>query len=78
MKTVLVTAGALTLLASGTALAQGDKIDLMPGGVVCDKAEQICYDQRGANAPETRRMFGEYAGQEVQKHLFDAPMPQPR
>jgi uracil-DNA glycosylase len=41
----------------------------MPGGVVCDKREQICYDQRGANAAQTRRMFGEYAGKDVQKRL---------
>jgi hypothetical protein len=121
MKTSRVAAGVLVLLAAGAVRAQGDKIDLMPGGVVCDKGEQICYDQRGANASQTRRMFGEYAGNEVQKrldkkgdwgtkkftlsngvkcsipnrsckkdegegerskkitkHLFDAPMPQPR
>ena len=69
MKTLLVTVGALALLASGTARAQGDNIDLVPGGFVCDKREQVCYDQRGANVSQTRRMFGEYAGNEVQKRL---------
>jgi hypothetical protein len=121
MKTLLVTTAALALLAADTARADNDKIDLMSGGIVCDKADQVCYDQRGANAAQTRRMFGEYAGKEVQKrldkkgdwgtkkftlsngvkcsipnrnckkdegegerskkitkHLFDAPLPQPR
>ncbi len=69
MKTLLITAGAIALLAAGSARAESDKIDLMPAGVVCDKADQVCYDQRGANVAQTRRMFGEYAGQEVQKRL---------
>ena len=69
MKSLFITAGALALLATGTARAESDKIDLIPGGVVCDKVEQVCYDQRGANAAQTSRMFGEYAGQAVQKRL---------
>ena len=69
MKTLLIATGALVFLAAGAARAQGDNIDLVPGGFVCDKREQVCYDQRGANASQTRRMFGEYAGKDVQKRL---------
>ena len=69
MKTLLITAGALVLLAASPARAESDKIDLIPGGVVCDKVEQVCYDQRGANVAQSRRMFGEYAGKDVQKRL---------
>jgi hypothetical protein len=69
MKTLPVAAGVLVILAAGAARAQGDNIDLVPGGFVCDKGDQICYDQGGANVSQTRRMFGEYAGKEVQKRL---------
>ena len=69
MKTLLITGGALALLAAGTIHAQGDKIELMSGGVVCDKGDQVCYEQRGANVQRTRDMFGQYAAQDVQKRL---------
>jgi hypothetical protein len=69
MKIQLIGACAVALLASGTVRAQGDKIELMSGGVVCDKGDQVCYDQRGANVERTRDMFGQYAAQDVQKRL---------
>jgi hypothetical protein len=69
MKITLTAACAFALLAMNPALAQGDKIELVNGGVVCDKGDQVCYDQRGANVDRTRDMFGQYAAQEVQKRL---------
>lgn len=65
----LVLAGLAALLAASAAHAASDKIELMPGGVVCDKGDQVCYDQRGANVERTRQMFGEYAARDVQKKL---------
>jgi hypothetical protein len=69
MKTLIPTTVALVLLAAGTARADNDKVDLMPGGMLCDRKDQVCYDQRGANVAETRKMFGEYAASDVQKRL---------
>lgn len=69
MKTLIATTLGFVLLATGAARADSNKIDLMPGGLVCDKKDQVCYDQRGANVAETRKMFGEYAASSVQKRL---------
>ena len=49
MNTRLILAGLAAVLAASTAHAVNDKIELMPGGVICDKGDQVCYDQRGAN-----------------------------
>lgn len=64
-----ILAGLAALLATSAAHAVNDKIELMPGGVICDRGDQVCYDQRGANVERTRDMFGQYAAQEVQKRL---------
>jgi hypothetical protein len=69
MKIPLIGACAVALLAAGAAHAQGDKVELVSGGVVCDKGDQVCYDQRGANVERTRDMFRQYAAQDVQKRL---------
>lgn len=65
----LAFAGTLVLLSAAASGADSDQIDLLPGGVVCDRREQVCYDQRGANVAETSRKFGEYAAQDVRKRL---------
>jgi hypothetical protein len=64
-----ILACAAALLTVPAAHAVNDKLELMPGGVVCDKGDQVCYDQRGANVQKTREMFGQYAAQDVQKKL---------
>ena len=69
MKIKLIGACAAALLVAGAAHALGDKIELMAGGVVRDKGDQVCYDQRGADVERTREMFGQYAAQDVQKRL---------
>ena len=69
MNNRLFLAGVAALLAASAAHAVNDKIELMPGGVICDKGDQVCYDQRGANVQRTREMFGQYAADAVQKKL---------
>jgi hypothetical protein len=69
MNTRPMLAGLAALLAASAAHAVNDKIELMPGGVICDKGDQVCYDQRGASVPKTREMFGQYAADAVQKKL---------
>jgi hypothetical protein len=69
MNNRLLLASVATLLATSPAHAVNDKIELMPGGVICDRGDQICYDQRGANVQRTREMFGQYAADAVQKKL---------
>ena len=64
-----ILAGLGALLVASATHAVNDKIELMPGGVVCDKGDQVCYDQRGANVSKTREMFGQYAADTVQKKL---------
>jgi hypothetical protein len=61
--------GLAALLVASAAHAVNDKIELMPGGVICDRGDQVCYDQRGANVSKTREMFGQYAADTVQKKL---------
>jgi hypothetical protein len=68
MKGRILAACAVTLL-SAAALADNDKIDLLPGGILCDRGDQVCYDRSGANVEQTRRKFGEYAAADVQKKL---------
>jgi hypothetical protein len=65
----LAVACACVLLSAAALGADSDQVDLLPGGIVCDRSEQVCYDQRGANVAETGRKFGEYAAQEVRKRL---------
>lgn len=69
MTTRLILAGLAAMLAATATHAVTDKIELMPGGVICDKGDQVCYDQRGASVPKTREMFGQYAADAVQKKL---------
>lgn len=69
MKTRLILAGLAAVLAASAAHAVNDKIELMPGGVICDKGDQVCYDQHGASVQKTREMFGQYAADAVQKKL---------
>lgn len=64
-----ILAGLAGLLLASAAYAVSDKIELMPGGVICDKGDQVCYDQSGANVARTRQMFGQYAADAVQKKL---------
>ncbi|HEX7373443.1 MAG TPA: YcgJ family protein [Steroidobacteraceae bacterium] len=71
MKTHLI-AALLVATTLAPALAQAiedDKIDLVSGGYVCDRKDQVCYDQRGASVAMTRQKFGEYAARDVQKKL---------
>ena len=49
MKTLPVAAGVLVFLAAGAARAQGDHVDLVPGGSVCDKGDR--------SKKITRRLF---------------------
>jgi hypothetical protein len=68
MKRRILAACAVALF-SAAAVADNDKIDLLPGGIVCDRGDQVCYDHSGANVEQTRRKFGEYAAADVQKKL---------
>lgn len=71
MKRLTLAAAVLAAtLAPGFARAiEGDRVDLLPGGYVCDRKDQVCYDSRGANVFKTREMFGDYAARDVQKRL---------
>jgi hypothetical protein len=71
MKRLILAAGLIAAMLVGTAAraTEGDKIDLVNGGYVCDRKDQVCYDGRGANVNMTRQMFGEYAAEDVQKKL---------
>ena len=69
IRLLLAAAGTIAMLATAVASADNNKIQLLPGGVVCDKGDQVCYDQRGANVSKTREMFGQYAADTVQKKL---------
>jgi hypothetical protein len=60
---------AATLGSAGARAGDDDKIDLVSGGFVCDRKDQVCYDQRGANVAMTRQKFGDYAAGDVQKKL---------
>ena len=60
---------AATLGGTVAGATEGDKIDLVNGGYVCDRKDQVCYDGRGANVNMTRQKFGEYAADDVQKRL---------
>ena len=69
IRLLLAAAGTIAMLATAVASADNNKIQLLSGGVVCDKGDQVCYDQRGANVERTRQMFGQYAAEAVQKKL---------
>ena len=71
MKRFILAAGLIAATLGGTVAraTEGDKIDLVNGGYVCDRKDQVCYDQRGANVTMTRQKFGEYAASDVQKKL---------
>jgi hypothetical protein len=56
-------------LLSTAAFADNDKIDLLSGGILCDRGDQICYDYSGANLEATKRKFGEYAAKDVERKL---------
>jgi hypothetical protein len=68
MKVRLLAAVAVAAFSAG-ALADNDKIDLLAGGILCDRGDQVCYDYSGANIEQTRRKFGEYAASDVKKKL---------
>ena len=71
MKRLILTATLLATVLAGTVAraTADDKIDLVNGGYVCDRKDQVCYDGRGANVDMTRQKFGEYAARDVQKKL---------
>ena len=71
MKRMILAAGLIAATLGGTVAraTDDDKIDLVSGGFVCDRKDQVCYDGRGANVNMTRQKFGEYAAQDVQKKL---------
>jgi len=71
MKRLILAAGVVAATLGGTAAraTDGDKIDLVSGGYVCDRKDQICYDGRGASVSMTRQKFGEYAAKDVEKKL---------
>lgn len=69
MNNRLILASLSAVLPASAAHAVNDKIELMPGGVVCDKGDQICYDQRGANVERARK---------ITNHLFATLAPQTR
>jgi hypothetical protein len=50
-------------------LAAADRIDTRQPGVVCDSAEQLCYDGRGLALDATRRSFGRY-GEDKARRLI--------
>ena len=77
MNTRLILAGLAAVLAASAAHAVNDKIELMPGGVICDKGDQVCYDQRGANVPKTREMFGQYAAERLGQRRASGQREQP-
>jgi hypothetical protein len=67
---ILAAALVAAILGAGLAHAiEDDKVDLVGGGYVCDRKDQVCYDGRGANVDMTRQKFGEYAAKDVQKKL---------
>ena len=71
MNRLILAAGLIAATLGGTVAraTEGDKIDFVNGGYVCDRKDQVCYDGRGANVNMTRQKFGEYAAQDVQKKL---------
>jgi hypothetical protein len=52
-----------------TPLSAADRIDTREPGVVCDSAEQLCYDGRGLALEATRRSFGRY-GEDKARRLI--------
>ena len=46
-----------------------DRVDTREPGVVCDSAEQLCYDGRGLAVEATRRNFGRY-GEDKARRLI--------
>ena len=50
-------------------LIAADRIDTREPGLVCDSAEQLCYDARGLSLEATRRSFGRY-GEDKARRLI--------
>lgn len=52
---------------SSLSIQARNAIDMSRPGLVCDQAEQLCYDREGISLSETRRSYGRYAEQKARR-----------